>query len=402
MKKKRLIFMTFVVLIISVLSNISFDKLFNLPDEFYVNYQEIEKANEDNLFGKMINISLEEAEISTGEEKQSESVVIFKLFGFLPIKKVKVKMIPEQEVYIGGMPIGLSLQTDGALVVSDTTIDACEEIRVNKNKYFKNGDIIKEINGVKVESLDDISVILQENNADTVNILYQRNNQDKTADVQLLKDNDGKYKMGIWVRDDISGIGTLTFVQKEDNKFAALGHAVTTGQNENIIPLTGGEIFNASLVSIQKGEKNCPGELRCVFVQKDKQGEIIKNTKVGLYGRLDNIENLIDTNKIATLGGRLSVKPGKAKIVSSVSGIQEEYDIEIIKANFQSKSDDKSMVIRVTDKRLLDLTGGIVQGMSGSPIIQNGKVVGAVTHVFISDPTKGYAVYSDWMIEHLK
>lgn len=402
MKKKRLIFMTFVVLIISVLSNISFDKLFNLPDEFYVNYQEIEKANEDNLFGKMINISLEEAEISTGEEKQSESVVIFKLFGFLPIKKVKIKMIPEQEVYIGGMPIGLSLQTDGALVVSDTTIDACEEIRVNKNKYFKNGDIIKEINGVKVESLDDISVILQENNADTVNILYQRNNQDKTANVQLLKDNDGKYKMGIWVRDDISGIGTLTFVQKEDNKFAALGHAVTTGQNENIIPLTGGEIFNASLVSIQKGEKNCPGELRCVFVQKDKQGEIIKNTKVGLYGRLDNIENLIDTNKIATLGGRLSVKPGKAKIVSSVSGIQEEYDIEIIKANFQSKSDDKSMVIRVTDKRLLDLTGGIVQGMSGSPIIQNGKVVGAVTHVFISDPTKGYAVYSDWMIEHLK
>lgn len=400
MKKRRIIFLSIAVLIFVIFSNIFFEKLLNLPDEFYVNYQEIENANKEDLFGKIIDLSLQEKDISTGEEKKSESIVIFKLFGVIPIKKVKVNILPEDEVYIGGMPIGLSLQTDGALVVSDTTIDPSSEIKVNKNKYFKNGDIIKEINGVKINSLDDISIILQENGNETVEIVYQRNNQDKTAQVQLLKDSEGKYKMGIWVRDDISGIGTLTFVQK-DNKFAALGHAVTTGQNENIIPLTRGEIYDASLVNIQKGQKNSPGELRCVFVQKNKQGEISKNTKVGLYGELDNIENLIDTNKTALLGGRLSVKPGKAKIVSCVSGIQEEYDIEIIKANYQSKSDDKSMVIRVTDKRLLELTGGIVQGMSGSPIIQNGKVVGAVTHVFISDPTKGYGVYSDWMLEQL-
>lgn len=400
MKKKRIILLSFLFVIFSILSNISVEKLINLPNEFYVNYQEIENANKEDLFGKIVNLSLEEKDINTGEEKKIENVIIFKLFGIIPIKKVKVNLLPEDEVYIGGMPIGLSLQTDGALVVSDTTIDASSEIKVNKNKYFKNGDVIKEINGVKINNLDDISSILQENNNEKVKILYQRNNQEKTVDVELLKDTEGKYKMGIWVRDDISGIGTLTFIQK-DNKFAALGHAVTTGQNENIIPLTSGEIYNASLVNIQKGEKNSPGELRCVFVQKNKQGEISKNTKVGLYGEVDNIDNLVDTNKTALLGGRLSVKPGKAKIVSCVSGLQEEYDIEIIKANYQAKSDDKSMVIRVTDKRLLELTGGIVQGMSGSPIIQNGKVVGAITHVFISDPTKGYAVYSDWMLEQL-
>lgn len=400
MKKKRIILLSFLFVIFSILSNISVEKLINLPNEFYVNYQEIENANKEDLFGKIVNLSLEEKDINTGEEKKIENVVIFKLFGIIPIKKVKVNLLPEDEVYIGGMPIGLSLQTDGALVVGDTTIDASSEIKVNKNKYFKNGDVIKEINGVKINNLDDISSILQENNNEKVKILYQRNNQEKTVDVELLKDTEGKYKMGIWVRDDISGIGTLTFIQK-DNKFAALGHAVTTGQNENIIPLTSGEIYNASLVNIQKGEKNSPGELRCVFVQKNKQGEISKNTKVGLYGEVDNIDNLVDTNKTALLGGRLSVKPGKAKIVSCVSGLQEEYDIEIIKANYQAKSDDKSMVIRVTDKRLLELTGGIVQGMSGSPIIQNGKVVGAITHVFISDPTKGYAVYSDWMLEQL-
>jgi len=401
MKKARLVFILFIIVCLTIFSNISFNKLINLPKEFYVSYQEVENANNEDLFGKMISISLEEKDVNTSEEKRNESVVIFKLFGIIPVKKVKVKIISEEDVYVGGMPIGLSLQTEGALVVSDTTIDTSSEISVNKNKYFKNGDVIKEINGEKINSLEDIPSILEKNNKDMVEIVYQRNNKDITTQVELLKDQEGKYKMGVWVRDDISGIGTLTFVKKNDNKFAALGHAVTTGQNENVIPFTSGEIFNASLVNIQKGKKNSPGELRCVFVQKDKQGEINKNTKVGLYGQLNNIESLIDTNKTAILGGRLSVKPGKAKIVSCVSGLQEEYDIEIIKANYQTKSNDKSMVIRVTDKRLLELTGGIVQGMSGSPIIQDGKVVGAVTHVFISDPTKGYAVYSDWMLEQL-
>lgn len=400
MKRKRIILLSIIIFIFIILNNVSLGKLFNLPDEFYVNYQEIERANKENLFGDFVDLSLKENILNTSEEKQHEGVVIFKFLGFIPIKKVKVYILPEEEVYLGGTTIGLSLQTDGAVVVSDTIIDSSSEIKVNKHKYLKNGDIIKEINGKKISNLDDISNILNENDSDFVNVLYQRNNQEKLTEMELIKDNEGKYKMGIWARDDISGIGTLTFVQK-DNKFAALGHAVTSGQNENIIPLTNGDIYNASLVNIQKGEKNTPGELRCVFVQKNKKGEVSKNTKVGLYGTLNDNENLIDTNKTASLGGRLSVRPGKAKLISCVSGIQEEYDIEIIKANYQSKSDDKSMIIRVVDKKLLDLTGGIVQGMSGSPIIQDGKIIGAVTHVFISDPTKGYAVYSDWMLEQL-
>lgn len=401
MKKLKFVFLCILSLFLVVISNISFSNLLTLPQEFYVTYQEIDNANKQNLFGKAVNISLEEKEVNTSEEKQSEGVVVFKLFGVLPIKKVKVKMIPEEEVYVGGMPIGLRLQTDGAIVVSDTVIDASCEIRVSKNKNIKNGDVIKEINGVKINSIEDISSLLQTGDCQKAEIVYQRNNKDYKAEIPLLKNNEGKYQMGVWVRDDISGIGTLTFVQKEGCKFAALGHAVTTGEQENVIPLVSGEIYDATLVNIQKGAKNSPGELRCVFVEKNKQGEISKNTKVGLYGKLENIDNFIDTNKTASLAGRLSVKPGKAKIISSVSGINEEYDIEIIKANFQSKCDDKSMVIRVTDKRLLELTGGIVQGMSGSPILQDGKIVGAVTHVFISDPTKGYGVYSDWMLQQL-
>ena len=217
----------------------------------------------------------------------------------------------------------------------------------------------------------------------------------------LLKNDENKYKLGVWVRDDFSGVGTLTFVRKDTFEFAALGHPVTNDKSENIIDISDGQLYNCSLVGINKGYKNDPGELKCVFVQKNQEGNIIKNTKFGIYGYLNNTKNLIDTNLTANLGGRLSVKPGKAKLISSVSGIREEYDIEIIKANYQSKSDDKSIIFRVKDKRLLELTGGIVQGMSGSPIMQNGKLIGAVTHVFLSDPTKGYAVYSDWMLEQM-
>ena len=138
-----------------------------------------------------------------------------------------------------------------------------------------------------------------------------------------------------------------------------------------------------------------------VFVKKDINGTVSLNTKYGIFGKLNENENLVDKNLKLQLGGRLSVKPGKAKIISSVSGIREEYDIEIIKANYQSVSDDKSIFFRVKDERLINLTGGIVQGMSGSPIIQNDKIIGAVTHVFLSDPTKGYGVYTDWMIEQM-
>ncbi len=398
-KRKSFALLIILLCIFIVLNNLQMLKLFQISDDFYVSYEEIDKVNEDRMFGHMVDLTLKEDEVKTGQEKSNEAEVIFKLFGIIPVKKVKVKLLPEEEVYVGGMPIGLTLQTDGAVVVSDTIVDA-ETASVTKNKFFKNGDLIKEINGIRIESLDDIDLAL-DSEKDKVNIKFQRNDEEKNIAVELIKDKNGKYKLGLWVRDDVSGVGTLTFVKKDGGQFGALGHAVTNNQNDSVLPMIEGELYSCNLVNIEKGEKNKPGELRCVFVQKNKQGKITKNTKVGIYGVLNEDETIVDQNRHAKLGGRLSVKPGKAKVISSVSGIMEEYDIEIIKANFQSKCDDKSLVIKVTDKRLLELTGGIVQGMSGSPIMQNGKVVGAVTHVFVSDPTKGYGVYSDWMLEQL-
>ena len=173
------------------------------------------------------------------------------------------------------------------------------------------------------------------------------------------------------------------------------------GNSSNIVPVKEGKIYLCNLIGINKGEKNNPGQLRCLFLQNSKnKGNIVSNSKFGINGTMSNLDGLVDENLTAKLGGRLSVTPGKATIVSDISGIKEEYEIEIIKANYQKKANDKSLVFRVKDKRLLDLTGGIVQGMSGSPIMQNGKIVGAVTHVFLSDPTKGYGVYCDWMLNN--
>ncbi|MBR5012475.1 MAG: SpoIVB peptidase, partial [Clostridia bacterium] len=210
----------------------------------------------------------------------------------------------------------------------------------------------------------------------------------------------GDKKLGLWVKNDANGIGTLTFIRQSDNRFGALGHAITDYETGVNVPVESGKIYKCSQVGITKASKNCPGELKCVFLQGiNTKGTIEKNTPFGVFGNCTDASSIADFNRTAEIGSRLTIKSGKAKLLSAVSGDLEEYDIEIIKTYYQPDSDDKSFIFRVTDKRLLELTGGIVQGMSGSPILQNGKLVGATTHVFVSDPTKGYGIYADWMAE---
>ena len=399
--KKSILFLYCFLMISTIfLHNVKLLDILTIPEGFYSNYSEIYEANNNKYFGDFVNMNIETNKVATDDKEPSEGYVIFKLFGFIPIRKVKVKILPSQEVYVGGNPIGMKVKSKEVVIVSDSIIDL-ESSTIEKNKILKNGDIILRINGQDINSMEDIDKVLDYAENGRVVVDFKRDNKEQTKEITLLKNDENKYKLGVWVRDDFSGVGTLTFVRKDTFEFAALGHPVTNDKSENIIDISDGQLYNCSLVGINKGYKNDPGELKCVFVQKNQEGNIIKNTKFGIYGYLNNTKNLIDTNLTANLGGRLSVKPGKAKLISSVSGIREEYDIEIIKANYQSKSDDKSIIFRVKDKRLLELTGGIVQGMSGSPIMQNGKLIGAVTHVFLSDPTKGYAVYSDWMLEQM-
>ena len=398
-RSRGIFFVLILIFVMLILNNIDFYKIYNMQENFYTDYNEVANANKDGLFGNFVNVSLNQKEVKTTNGKDDEGTVIFKLFGFIPIKKVDVKIIPEDEVYIGGSTIGLSVNADGALVVSDVIVNAKDK-QVIKNKNIKSGDIIKKINDVEISNVDDIDKALKDNVKEEASVEILRDNKTKTLNVGLLKDTKNHYKLGVWVKNNISGIGTLTFVKKNGD-YGALGHPITNADSDTVVPIKDGNIYECNLIGINKGQRNKPGELRGVFLQKNPLGTIYKNTSYGIFGNTQNIDELVDLNRSVGIGGRLSVKPGKAKIVSSISGIQEEYEIEIIKANYQSKSSDKSIVFRVTDERLLKLTGGIVQGMSGSPIIQNDKLVGAVTHVFLSDATKGYGVYSDWMLEQL-
>lgn len=385
MKKKNFwisyvfLWMTCLMLIIMPVINI-----FQMEGDFLTSYEDIKSANSNKLFGSYITGQLVEHDqkVDTGNAKSGE--IVFKLFGFIPIRKLEVVMVDDDDYYIGGAPIGLSISTDGVIVISDEA-----------GSCLKEGDIITEINGEKIDDVDDIERALSV--GDEAEVTFLRKNKETRALVKVLKEKDA-LKLGLVVKDNITGVGTLTFVNKDTGEYGALGHAVVDEAGGNVVPVKDGKVYSCNLIGINKGQKNNPGQLRCLFLQNGKnKGDIVSNGKFGINGTMKNVDGLVDENLTAKLGGRLSVTPGKATIVSDISGIKEEYEIEIIKANYQKKANDKSLVFRVKDKRLLSLTGGIVQGMSGSPIMQNGKIVGAVTHVFLSDPTKGYGVYVDWM-----
>ena len=379
-----LLFLTFLCL--SVLAPVQL--LNQFEGGFLADYDDVDVVNENKTFGPLIKTELKAKDQQVGGQKNKQGEIVFKLFGFIPIKKVDVVLASDDDYYVGGVPVGLAINTGGAIVIGD-----------ENDSVLKEGDIITQINGVEVKNLNQISEVLQ-NCGEEVEIVYLRKNRPIKALLKPHKDDEtGRLKLGLWVKDDVTGVGTLTFVNKTTHKYGALGHPIVEANSGNTVPVSTGSLYECNLIGINKGKKNDPGELKCVFVSNSKsKGDIESNTKFGISGYLKDTKGLVDENLTAKLGGRLGVKLGKAKIVSSISGIREEYDIEIIKANYQKNANDKSLVFRVKDKRLLELTGGIVQGMSGSPIMQDGKIVGAVTHVFLNDPTKGYGVYSDWMV----
>ena len=380
--------------------NVNFSDIFSLPTNSIVSYNDIETINDNKIFGKYVNAEL--ADIKVGNDKTSYGKLWLKLFGFLPLKQINVEVTKGEDVFVGGIPLGFSIKTKGLLIVgSNTVLSNSGGVETIKSIELKEGDIILQINGVDIVDYEQIPEILNQNEGKRSKLSILRNGEIFTCDIVPEKDlQSGDYKIGLWVKDNASGIGTLTFVKKSNNRFGALGHPITDFETGVEIPVQEGNIYRCSLVGINKEEKNNPGELRCIFLQGvNNKGEIEKNTKFGVYGTVTELENIVDYNLTAEIGSRMTVKTGKASIVSSVSGVREEYSIEIIKTSYQPESDDKSFVFRVTDKRLLSLTGGILQGMSGSPILQNGKLIGAVTHVFVSDPTKGYGIYADWMVQ---
>jgi len=328
----------------------------------------------------------------------------FMLFGLIPVKKLKITVTPPKKLIPGGNSIGVSLYTDGALIVG--TSDVTDKNGITHfpaiDAGLLPGDVIEKVNGIQVRDASHLSLLVNKMKGESLELECRRNNRIFVTKIQPVQDaSDSKYRLGLWIRDSTAGVGTLTFVDPENGNMGALGHAITDVDTGAMLSVKDGEISESTIIDIKIGQKGLPGELVGNFSNNKKViGTIIKNTAFGIYGKTKRtISNPIYKNPLP-IAYQYNIKPGKATILTTVDdkGIQE-YDIRILKVNRQAEPGAKGIVLEIIDPRLLKKTGGIVQGMSGSPIIQNGKIIGAVTHVFVNDPTKGYGIFIEWMLE---
>ena len=406
---KRIIYFllfNFFMAIFIVCVNIPFSKIIDFTNNAVLTSKELSEIEESNVFGPFISLKIKSnATIETINNKKNnfEPEVQFNLFNLIPIKTQKIKVINNDKVLAGGVAVGLVLKTEGVLVVGSSPVYTLEGIRdVLTEGNLQIGDVITQIENETIENVASVSNIV--NKAENINkelvVKGIRKNKDFITKVKPCYDvKSERYKLGVWVRDDASGVGTLTYINS-NNRFGALGHPICDSDTKTIIGLKEGKVYNCSILGVNKGTVGNPGEIRGLFMQgKNEQGIVEKNNNYGVFGEINNDSNLLKDLTEVDIGSRVMVKPGKAQIRCCIDGNKiETFDVEIIKTNYQNYSNDKSMVIRVVDPDLIARTGGIVQGMSGSPIIQNGKLIGAVTHVFINDPTKGFGVYIDWML----
>lgn len=333
------------------------------------------------------------------EVQDDSDEISLKLFGAVPLKTVKASNVSQPKVAISGRQFGIKIFTDGVMVVGMSDL---EEGGKNTNPAYsagiRVGDIIKTLDGVSVQSNEDVAEVIEKSGGKKVTAKVVRKNQSYTFKIRPQKDAFNQYKIGIWVRDSSAGLGTMTFYMPDSGDYAALGHAICDVDTGDILPLSSGEIVGADISSIIKGKNGSAGEL-CGTFNGDKLGTLIVNNKYGLYGTLYNQDK---SAKVYTIADKSEIKVGKAQIVCSLGDSEpKKYDCEIEKVDCSNNA-KHSMVIKVTDERLIEKTGGIVQGMSGSPILQNGKLCGAVTHVFINDSTRGYALFAQTMYNEMK
>ncbi len=327
------------------------------------------------------------------------------LFGTIPVKEVSVNVIPKTTVVPLGNAIGMKLYTKGVLVVGMSQIetDNNEKKKPYENSGIEQGDTILEVNNNAVENTEDLIKEVEKSEGNTINIKYLRNEKTMQTDITPVKSKN-TYKIGLWVRDAAAGVGTLTFYEPKTNLFMALGHGISDIDTEEIVNIANGELVTANIVSITKGRKGYPGEIRGTIDQGKTIGTIYKNTNFGVYGTVKNKNYLeVDLTQEMEVATRSEIKEGKAQIICQLENSnKKKYDIEIEKIYTNNNQNNKSMLIKITDKELLEKTGGIIQGMSGAPIIQEGKFIGAVTNVLVNDPTQGYGVFADIMIKEMR
>ena len=403
MKKffKILLILTLIIILVYV-SNVT-----SIPDNLIL--MQGEELNIKTMFG----LNLENSSGQTIEAMASDTEKISKEVGKLDLslnlgnfslKDVTVNVIPNTVVIPGGEAIGLRLYTSGVLVVGMSEIVGTDNKSYSpyKDSGLQEGDMIVKIDDKAITCTSDLITKVNECNGNSVEITYVRDGNNYITEIKPTKTEENEYKLGLWVRDAAAGVGTITYYDPESQMFGALGHGILDIDTDQLIDIAKGEVITSKILSIVKGEKGNPGEVQGSIDNGKVIGEVYKNTNFGIYGKLTDV-SLIEGGKTLEVMPRDEVKLGKATIICTLdNNKREEHEIEIERLYTSTNRNNKNMIIKVTDERLLEKTGGIIQGMSGSPILQDGKFVGAVTHVMVNNPEKGYGIFADTMLKQMK
>ena len=352
----------------------------------------------DRLWGSLTKVDSKDTGISR---------LKLSAFGGFFKKDIEVSVLPTRKVVVGGDTVGIRLYSKGVLVIGESPVQGMDGIYYEpyKNSSIKKGAKILKINNEKVETILELveAVANIEDNRKAI-VQYEQDGQIHEEEMNPITGfDDGRKKLGLWVRDGAMGVGTLTFYDKQTGKIGALGHGISDMDLKELIDVDEGFLNLANIISVKKGLKNEPGEIRGMLNERVEIGKITLNNECGIYGEYDKECDLLNNRKEVFVASKNEIETGPATIYCSIDGdgMPKEYNINVVKKSDLIGIKSKGMIIEVTDEELLQKTGGIIQGMSGSPILQNGKFIGAVTHVYVNDPTRGYAIFAESMLEQL-
>ncbi len=392
-ERNNFFFVTTILIIFVVLTAIITMKIIEEPQNIYQN--EINMQKSITAFPSIFSVSEKDKENILNNSYETDLL----LFGIFPVKKIGITILPNKKLIPCGQTFGIKFFTKGVMIVgmSDVKTNNGDE---NPAYYagIRVRDIILAIDDKSVNTIEEVSKIVEKCEGKALSFYVKRNISTFIAKVTPKKSSrDELFKIGAWIRDSTAGIGTITYIDPQNNSFAGLGHGICDVDTGDLLPLNKATIFVAQINSAKKGENGEPGELKGIFLEDTIFGELSLNTEQGIFGKIINYK--ANSNAL-NLAFKQEIKEGNAQIISTVNGTKPEYfNVEIIRVYRNGITPSKNMIIKIIDKKLLSITGGIVQGMSGSPIIQNGKLIGAVTHVLVNDPTKGFGIFIENMLE---
>lgn len=377
------------------------EQSFNLGIPAKADIVSVSEQGESNIPQGAVTIDLNQT-VTMKTGGLNEYLMEVKLFGFLPFKQVGIQVIEDQELIPVGVPIGIYVKTDGVLVIGAGEFVGEDGVSYSPCKYIlKSGDYIQKVNGEPVTEKDDFIRRIEESGGNEVVLTVERDGQSIETRVKPVRNQSGDYKIGLWVRDNAQGVGTMTYIDSK-GRFGALGHGINDVDTSTLMDMDDGTLYQTEIVSIRKGANGNPGEMTGMIVYSDERilGDITSNSARGIFGVCNERALSLAGQEPLPIGLKQEIQEGYAQILCTVDGTTRYYDVEITAVHLDHDNINRGIELKVTDPELIKITGGIVQGMSGAPIIQNGKFIGAVTHVLVQDSTRGYGIFIENMLEN--